>query len=393
MSRGNFKPGAYTIYNRVELIRGGKEYFDKLEAMLDDASELVHLQTYIYDYNETGKRIGDALKRAAKRNVRVYLLVDAYASQKLPRNFIDELTNAGVHFNFFKPFFKGRNFYLGRRLHHKAVVVDGFKCMVAGLNISNRYNDILGMPAWFDWAVYAEGEVSMQVNEYCTALWNKHYRNDRCKQLLRSRNGVYDECYVRMRINDWVNGRTEITQSYFHMFRHARSEVIIMTSYFWPARKFLRKIAAALKRGVKIKLVLASKSDIRMAKFAERYMYNWLFRNGVEVYEYQDNILHGKMAICDSNWVTVGSYNINNISAYASLEMNLEIKDVTFALHAKQKLESIIEKSCVRITHESYEKKYNIFQKALYAISYEVIHILFILFTFYFKQPGARRGN
>ena len=72
-------------------------------------------------------------------------------------------------------------------------------------------------------------------------------------------------------------------------------------------------------------------SDVMVAKNAERYMYNWLFRNDIEIYEYKPCVLHGKVAVYDRAWATIGSYNVNIISAYASLELNIDINNSKFA--------------------------------------------------------------
>src|SRR5262245_57646339 len=114
--------------------------------MIDSAQESIHLQVYIFDPDETGTVISDALIRAAERNVRIYIMVDAYGSQKLSRRFIKRLTDAGIFFRKFRPAFKSRKFYVGRRLHHKVVVVDAHRSMVGGVNISDRYNDMPDAP-------------------------------------------------------------------------------------------------------------------------------------------------------------------------------------------------------------------------------------------------------
>ena len=91
-----------------------------------------------------------------------------------------------------------------------------------------------------------------------------------------------------------------------------------------------RLLTNAAKRGVKIKVITAGPSDIMLAKHAERWMYDWLLRNKIELYEYQPAILHAKVAVCDSEWITIGSYNLNNISAYASIELNLDVHNADF---------------------------------------------------------------
>jgi len=297
---------AYATHNSVQLIRGGAGYFSKMEEMIDSSLYSIHLQVYIFDENETGNRIADALIKAAKRNVKIYLLVDGYASQRLSDSFIFRLRDAGVNFAYFEQVFRTRYFYIGRRMHAKVLVVDSFKAMVAGINISDRYNDINNIPAWLDWGIYVEGETAEVLNNNCIALWNRS--RTRPKYIpVKSAWADFsheEECQVRVRRNDWVKRRTEITKSYLEMFKRAQSHIIIMSGYFWPARRLLRKMAAASRRGVKIKLILAGHSDIDIAKHAERYMYRWLFRNSIEIYEYQDNVLHGKIAVYDNKWVT-----------------------------------------------------------------------------------------
>ena len=93
----------------------------------------------------------------------------------------------------------------------------------------------------------------------------------------------------------------------------------MMTGYFLPGRFIRTNMKRAVRRGVKIRLILAGISDVKIAKYAERYMYNWLFRNHIELYEYKPCVLHAKVAVADRQWSTIGSYNVNDISAFASM--------------------------------------------------------------------------
>src|SRR5580765_5474072 len=120
MTAVNIKISAgYLTQNVIKLIPGGKEYFELLLQLISQATDTIHLQTYIYESDETGLQVAAALKAAAARNVKVYLLADGYASQAMSKNLINELEEAGVYFRFFEPFFKGKQFYFGRRMHHK----------------------------------------------------------------------------------------------------------------------------------------------------------------------------------------------------------------------------------------------------------------------------------
>ena len=133
-------------------------------------------------------------------------------------------------------------------------------------------------------------------------------------------------------------------------------------------------------------MVLAGTSDVSIAKDAERHIYRWLFKNNVEVYEYQPGILHGKMAICDGQLLTIGSYNVNNISAFASIELNLDVSNQKFVHSVKQHIEEIIKKDCVQVIEKKFIAHNHYLQRLWQDTCYETIRLLFYLFTFYFKQ-------
>ena len=147
-----------------------------------------------------------------------------------------------------------------------------------------------------------------------------------------------------------------------------------------------KNIVRAIKRGVSVKVIAAGSSDVMLAKYAERWLYDWLLRNGVELYEYKRNILHGKLAVCDDKWMTIGSYNINDISDHASIELNLDVFNPEFTKHARMQLELILAGDCIRITPEYHVRTKNMLKQFVRWFSYQFIRVVFQLFTFYFKR-------
>ncbi|MBC7508320.1 MAG: phospholipase [Ferruginibacter sp.] len=382
--------GTYSIQNKVKVIYGGKEYFDLLLSMINAATESIHLQTYIYDDDATGLLVADALKAAAKREVEVHLLTDGYASQHLSKKFIDGLAEAGVHFRFFEPLLKSHHYYFGRRLHQKVFVADGKYAIVGGRNIADRYNDLPGSTAWLDFALYAAGEVATELCVLCWKTWNGFpVKMDitpcEKKQLVFSFS-EHETTSIRVRRNDWVRRKNEISATYIEMLRQSQSHITILCSYFLPGKIIRRLLKHAAKRGVKITVITAGPSDVILAKNAERWLYDWLLRNNIKLYEYQPAILHAKVAVCDGEWLTIGSYNINNISAYASIELNLDVRNATLAGSLDQTMETIIKKDCVAITSEGHIHTKNIFKQFIRWGSYQFIRIAFYVLTFYFKQ-------
>lgn len=374
----------YITDNKVKLIYSGKMYFSLLLHLINSAKKSIHLQFYIFLEDETGIMIMEALKAASQRGVAVFLHIDAYASKELPKKCIANMRETGINIKRFEPLLRSKHFYFGRRLHHKVVVADSFFSLVGGINVCDRYNDMPGEPAWLDMALYCEGEASVIVENICWQMWSTKKalhptQIEPIKQFI-------EETPVRVRRNDWVKRKSEIWKSYLEMFSNAEKDITIMCSYFLPGRLFRTKLSQAVKRGVKVKVVLAGISDVMMAKHAERYLYNWLLKNNIEIYEYQKTVLHAKVAVCDNSWATVGSYNINNISAYASLELNMEVREEAFAHHIKNELEKIISLHCRQITKDNYASSNHFFKRLWQRFCYNFINNVLNLFTFYFRQ-------
>jgi cardiolipin synthase len=376
----------YSFHNKPTLIRGGKPYFSTLLQLIEKAQSSIQLQVYIFDEDETGKAVVDKLKEARNRKVEVQVLLDGYASRSLSTAFKDEIRNAGIKLRFFNPIFKSENFYFGRRLHHKILVCDGIYALVGGINISNRYNDMPEDPAWLDWAILIEGDVAYELHKLCNLFyskWNKKVVH-MDKKMILSKINTSLHCPMRIRRNDWVMNLNQISASYMEMLKNAQQEIIIMSSYFIPSDFIRASLIAAIKRGVSIKLILASTSDIGIAKYAEKYLYAWALRQGIIIYEYKTNILHGKIAVCDNRIVTVGSYNINDISALASIELNIDVEENKFATNVNEQLNEIIEKDCIRVDSKLFYASQGLIEKFLQWLAYRTFRVVFKLFTFYF---------
>jgi cardiolipin synthase len=380
---------AYTE-NKIRLVRGGRDYFATLLRMIGKAKSTVHLQTYIFEDDETGRSVADALIAASQRKVLVYLLLDGYASQSLPAHFIHRLEEAGVHFRFFEPLFKSRHFYFGRRLHNKIVVTDTAHTLVGGVNITNRYNDMPGQPAWLDFALYAEGPVSKDVAAVCWKNWKGFARQNE-KNPSEDDQPVFnfetsETSLVRVRVNDWVRNKLQISKTYQEMFKKSGSYITILSSYALPGIIFRKSLERAVQRGVVVKMIITGESDVMLVKNAERYWYDWLMRNNIAIYEYTKNVLHGKLAICDGEIMTIGSYNVNDLSAYASVELNVDVKDTDFIAKTEKMLQKIIKEDCVLISKENLAVTSNLFKRFVQWLSYSLIRLAFNVSTFYYRQ-------
>ncbi len=378
----------YTSGNKVVLIPSGKTYFDLLLQIINNAKSELYLQFYIFLNDKTGSLVIEALKAAASRNVLVYLHIDSYACKDLPMVCIKEMREARIHVKLFEPLLQSKHFYFGRRLHHKVVVADGYYSMTGGINVCDRYNDMPEEPAWLDMALYCEGDASYTLQNICKQMWHRknYFRELKNEAIQKSNNEIVEPVLVKVSRNDWVKRKIEIWNNYLNMFSKAEKSITIMCSYFLPGNLFRNKIKAAVNRGVKVKIILAGTSDVMLAKHAERYLYDWLLRNKVIIYEYQETVLHAKVATYDGYWSTIGSYNVNGLSAHASLEINMDVKNEPFASLVENKLADIITQHCKQITKENYAFSTNIFKQFWQWLCYNIINKMLFIVTFYFKQ-------
>jgi cardiolipin synthase len=378
----------YFTQNKVTLIHSGHDYFELLLSLINKAKSTIYIQSYILNNDITGTSIIKALIKAAERKVNVFLIVDGMASKKISALYKVIFKNTRIHFKLFEPAFENKNFYLGRRMHQKIVTIDNQYAIVGGLNIADRYNDMPKEKAWLDFAVLVEGNIIEEINDYCYRIW----KGLKYKKTIKSTENDHfhfsdnENCLIRIRRNDWIWHLNEITISYIEMLRTAKKEIIILCSYFIPGKVLRRLLANASSRGVKIVIVTAGPTDILIAKYAERWLYDWILRNNIRIYEYQSTVLHGKIAICDDEWVTVGSYNINNLSAYASIEFNLDIKSNSFAKTVKESINKIIANECVEVTFKYHQLNKNFIKQFSRWMSYQILKLILLTTTFFFKK-------
>jgi cardiolipin synthase len=187
----------------------------------------------------------------------------------------------------------------------------------------------------------------------------------------------YDEnVKVKVLQNNWYRNKIEILKSYRSALKHAQRNMTIFASYFLPGRNERRLLRNASRRGVDIKIVLSADSDAPVFKRATNFLYDFILRNNITIYEYLPSNLHAKVATVDGKWSTIGSYNMNHLSDYGSVEMNADIFDNRFAEKFEGLLLEIIEKDCRQVTFEEYiRRKTWLFQLTDW-FSYQMIRIM-----------------
>lgn len=369
----------YLTRNKVELLQSGPEFFSRLEHLIRQAKEEIHLQTYIFASDTTGKRIIEALLDAASRNVRIYLLIDAYGSQKLNSAIIRKMRETGIHIRKYGRFYSRGRFHIGRRLHQKVTVFDGYTSIVGGINISDNYNDTKLGKAWLDFAVIIEGEISRKLQILCRHLWSGSLKRKLENACTVAPIPDAFQTRIRVRRNDFIRNYNEVATSYRQGITKARKSILIVGGYFLPGGRTRRLLKNAIRRGVEVRVVTAEKSDVTILRNARRYLYRWLIDNKIRLYSYNPANVHGKIMIVDGKWTTIGSYDLNNLSTYSNIELNVDIDDIDFSKNTTIHLEQIISKDCSEITEEKIKVYKNWWNWIVLGLSYRIVKTLFVL--------------
>jgi cardiolipin synthase len=381
----------YRNGHSVELLHSGESFFAANIKAIDDAIRYIHFQTYIVDEDETGLRIFDALIRAAERGVRTYLLLDAYGTKYLSGELIKKIDNSGIFFRFFSPVFIKKGFQLSLRLHHKVLLVDGELAIIGGMNFADRYHGTLHKKEWLDFAIVVKGPECIHINSILRKTWNKTFlsREERSNEIVHTPRIYEENITLRVIENNWYRNKIEILRSYRRAFKHAHDHMIIFASYFLPGRLERKLLRQASARGVDIKIVLAAESDAPLFKRATGFLYDYILRNNIRIYEYLPSNLHAKVATVDGNWCTVGSYNLNHVSDYGSIEMNVDILDTAFTEYFEKILLKIIKNDCRQVTFEEYLRRKTWLSQLRGWISYQMIRLLMRLMA----QMTSRKGK
>jgi cardiolipin synthase A/B len=368
----------YRDGHSIELLRSGENFFAACEKVIDEAKHYIHFQTYIVDDDETGRRIVDALIRASERGIRVYFLLDAYGGNSFSKELINKVEKAGILFRLFSPQLITKGFQLSLRLHHKVMLIDGEKAIIAGMNIADRYHGKSGLKEWLDFAILIKGPECAHVLFILKRLWNRAFisRNERSGETMHHPLVYAENVKVKVLQNNWHRNKIEILKSYRSALKHAQNRMTIFASYFLPGRNERRLLRNARRRGVDIKIVLSAESDAPVFKRATNFLYDFILRNNISIYEYLPSNLHAKVATVDGIWSTIGSYNMNHLSDYGSVEMNADILDDQFAEKFEELLQVIIEKDCRQVTFDEYIRRKTWLFQITDWFSYQMIRIM-----------------
>ncbi|MDR7099611.1 cardiolipin synthase [Lysobacter niabensis] len=335
--------------NRVALLENGEEFFMRAFALIDAAQREILIETFILFEDKIGLELHRRLIAAARRGVRVELTVDGYGSPHFSPEFLAGFTDAGVRLRLFDPHprWLGVRLHAFRRMHRKLLVADARVALVGGINFSADHVRDFGAEAKQDYAVEVEGPAVADIHDFLRAAlasqgvgnaWRPARQAESVAQA-----GATDVMFVP---RDNHRRRGSIEREYRRAIRAARREILLANAYFFPGYGFLRDLRHAARRGVKVTLIFQGEPDMQVALVAARTLYRYLIEAGVQLHEYCERPFHGKVALVDDDWATVGSSNLDPLSLSLNLEANVFIRDPSFVAELRNNLQHLLQHHC-----------------------------------------------
>jgi cardiolipin synthase A/B len=310
----------------------GDQAFAAMLAAIETARQSVRLETYIFTASALGDRFRAALLRACQRGVRVRVLLDAWGSFHLASDYWQALVQAGGDFRWFNPLSLD---CFGFRDHRKILVCDEAVAFVGGYNLAPEYEGDGVRQGWRDVGLRVEGPLCVKLAGAFDALFAQadfqHRRFMRWRRPAVQK--TVDGCKEQLLLSGPGRGRNTLKHALAADLAQAQTAGI-MTAYFLPTWRIRRELHRLARRGGRVQLLLGGKTDVALAQLASRRLYQPLLKSGVEIFEYQPQILHAKMLVLDDT-VYVGSANLDIRSLRINYDLFLRLTGAQMADEAR----------------------------------------------------------
>ena len=344
--------------NSVALLNDGGQMFPSLIREMQRARRSIHLEYYIFSDDRIGKAIADLLCRKVRAGVRVRLLFDAAGSWRLSAATVRRLRDAGVEVCAFGPLrFPWLTPSLNIRNHRKIAVIDGRTAFIGGINIARRYLDGDELGLWRDEHLRIEGGAAAALQRLFAEDWcaagGKPFDTE---SHIAKHEDIAGSARVQICRSQTGRTRRAIADAFLAAVMQARHDIMISTPYFVPPQPLLRALCTAAAGGVRVRLMVPARADMRAAALAGESYFGELLAAGVDIYLYDSGFLHSKTVVVDSRTASVGTANMDCRSLCTNWEVAAFIYDESFARMAAATFEQDA-LCCRRLTLREHEAR------------------------------------
>ena len=325
--------------NQVDVMVDVNETYDRMEHALRQARHHAHLEFYIWQPDDTGRRFRDLVIDKARQGVQVRVLLDSFGSIHLDDEFLAPMEEAGVQVGWFLPIrllVPWRT--LNLRNHRKIIIVDGHVGFTGGVNIGDEYIGRLAKWApWRDTHLCLRGPVVHQLQKVFVEDWSFATDEDLTGREYFPAPDASGDHVAQVIASGPTRRLDAIHDIFFTAITSARQRVLITTPYFIPTEAITTALATAARRGVDVRLLLPGHSNQRLVLYAGRSYYDELLEAGVTIYEYGAGMLHAKVTVVDGHVAVVGSANMD----VRSFRLNFEMDAIVYGSSVASRLEDV----------------------------------------------------
>jgi cardiolipin synthase A/B len=348
--------GPLVVGNKARLLVDGPQTYAAMFQAVRNARDSINVQTYIFEDDEVGQRFADLFIQKRREGVRINIIYDSQGSKNTPSSFFERLQAAGiktVEFNPFNPLEAGPRWSLTHRDHRKLLTVDGKTAFTGGVNISAVYSKSSsakrsggkGDRTWRDTHIQIEGPVVKQLQSLFIDTWKQQSgASPDPADYFPSLKREGPELMQVVASSPGEEGRLAYLM-YMSAIMFATKYIYLTSSYFVPDDQLVNALKEAVGRGVDVKLILPSDTDIKSILHAGRSFYTELLEAGVKIFERRGSILHAKTGLVDGVWATVGSTNLDFWSLLRNDEINVVVVGTDFSAQMESLFRKDLEES------------------------------------------------
>jgi cardiolipin synthase A/B len=323
--------------SNIDLITAGPELFEKLFLDIKNAKKHIHILFYIVKNDKISGEFLSLLKKKAEEGVEVRLLLDWVGSMRVKRKLIAGLKEAGVRFAFCHvPRFPYLFYSSQSRNHRKITVIDGSIGYLGGYNIGKEYVNLdAKLCPWRDYHLRLTGEGVEDLQSEFLYDWQNASGTD----LHRDAAYFPDLPKGSIRHQHIPTEAGYLEETFLAIIRNARVKIIIGTPYFIPSPALFQELQRALKRGVRLSIIVPAKTDHLLVKEASYPYLRVLLKEGARIYQYTNGFYHAKILLADDTVCDIGTANFDKRSLYLNHELNCYIYEKSFIRSAEKVLE------------------------------------------------------
>lgn len=305
----------------VELFSEGDTLYSAMLASIRGARHAVRMESYIFASDEIGWQFAEALAERAAAGIDVRLHLDAAGAWRSSSLALQRhLRERGVRVRWFHRWSWRQPMRYNRRNHRKLLVVDERAAYVGGFNIHRESSRrVYGASRWRDAHAELSGSLVSDARKLFDAFWRGHRR------WMPAQHGGHETSLVS---NHTRACRHQIRCLYSEAFASARERIYLTTPYFVPDLLTQQRLMNAARRGIDVRLLVPSKSDVPITRWAAHAFYSELMSAGVRIYEYLPRMLHAKTVVIDGRWATLGTANLDYRSLFLNYELILVMKRI-----------------------------------------------------------------